>query len=143
MAYRSRAHRHPAYPPPPRAPHLGREKLLLLLLLLLLCCCYGPRGKPRAIAIGQERLCHTRTDAHMHLLGHPPQCSWCKHTSTSRVHTCLGGMAGEGRKNHQSKPVSLSYQRAGEIALLLLLLLLYGGRASKRMLEKDAFRCTC
>jgi len=24
MAYRSRAHRHPAHPPPPRAPHLGR-----------------------------------------------------------------------------------------------------------------------
>ena len=26
MAYRSRAHRHPAHPPPPRAPHPGREK---------------------------------------------------------------------------------------------------------------------
>ena len=26
MAYRSRTHRHPAHPPPPRAPHPGREK---------------------------------------------------------------------------------------------------------------------
>ena len=26
MAYRPRAHRHPSHPPPPRAPHPGREK---------------------------------------------------------------------------------------------------------------------
>ena len=55
----------------------------------------SPREAPR---IGQQRLSHTRTDAHIHHARHPPQYSRGVSTQVLAAE-CTPDLKGEGRKN--------------------------------------------